>query len=249
MIDVLIKHWAEHLVYLLDCYTQWQVKVASYQIVLLYNCVIPFTNLRFTTQMFVQFVLSNYSDSRCRARCIIGVKWKPCSLALIWISHILNYSFFSKIHSHKLLDFQTEMDKMSLSNSFVLTVGAEAKNSTENRGGLYRGDVSKTLGTCLILCNRSSWAIWYLSFKNQSKNETVRAKQQTLGWGYEKKRFCSNLIYFKGFQDQVYVLGYRFGAKEPIPTLKFTHQNFVAWKTTLLINFRGVHKFFLSTAV
>ena len=67
-------------------------------------------------------------------------------------------------------------------------------------GGLYKVDVSETLGTCLIWRSRSSWAISYLSLKNPPKNETVRAKKIFLGCelegGSKEKWFYPNFIYF-----------------------------------------------------
>ena len=45
-----------------------------------------------------------------------------------------------------------------------------------NSGGLYRGDVSKSLGSQLKWSSLVSWAFWHLLKKNRLKNETVRAK-------------------------------------------------------------------------
>ena len=61
------------------------------------------------------------------------------------------------------------------------------------------------------------------------------AGQKTIrGWGLiggsKEKWFYSNFIYFKGFYDQFYVLGHRFGVNESIPAVKITHWIFVTWK-------------------
>ena len=120
-------------------------------------------------------------------------------------------------------------------------------------GGLYRGDVSETLSTCLVWSSRSSWTIWYLSFKNPPKNETVRTKKLFLDCGLEggleKNGFTQILFISKTFKINFMSWETDLGSLSPFPLLKL-HINFLSiGKRHVLINFRGVHDFFLATAV
>ena len=94
----------------------------------------------------------------------------------------------------------------------------------KSSGGLYRGDVSETLGTCLIWSGRSSWAIWYLSLKNLPKNETVRAKKLFLGCelegGLKKNSFTHILFISKTFNISFMSWDTDFGSMSPFPLLK-----------------------------
>ena len=93
-----------------------------------------------------------------------------------------------------------------------------------NSGGLFRGDVSETLGTCLVWSSRSSWAIWYLSLKNPPKNETVRAKKLFLGCelegGLKKNGFTQIWFISKTFKINFMSWDTDLGSMSLFPLLK-----------------------------
>ena len=86
------------------------------------------------------------------------------------------------------------------------------------------GDVSETLGTCLIWSGRSSWVIWYLSLKNPPKNETVRAKKLFFGCELEgslKKNGFTHIVFIsKTFNINFMSWDTDFGSLSPFPLLK-----------------------------
>ena len=115
-------------------------------------------------------------------------QWRPS-----WKCHNMWYirKMLLMLCLHSLLNLRLLTNTAQSCHFLVLS-------SPTSSGGLYRGDVSETLGTCLIWSGRSSWAIWYLSFKNPSKNETVRAKKRILGWGYKgglEKNGCAQILF------------------------------------------------------
>ena len=92
-----------------------------------------------------------------------------------------------------------------------------------NTGGLYRGDVSETLGTCLIWSVRSSWAIWYLSLNNPPKMRQCGPKT-IFGWqtegGLKKNGFTQISFVSKTFKTNFMSWDTDLGSISPLPLLK-----------------------------
>ena len=113
---------------------------------------------------------------------------------------------------------------------FVKLFGIMIKYN-HSSGGLYRGDVSETLDTCLIWSGRSSWAIWYLSLKNPPKNETVRAKKLFLGreleGGLKKNGFTQILFISETFKINFMSCDTDLGSMSAFHLLKL-HINFLS---------------------
>ena len=120
-------------------------------------------------------------------------------------------------------------------------------------GGLYRGDVSEISGTCLIWSGRSSWAIWYLSFKNPSKNETVRAKKWILGWGCKgglvKNGFTQILFISKASKINFMSWDTDLGPMSPFPLLNLHIRILPLRKRHVWSILGGVHDILILTAV
>ena len=117
------------------------------------------------------------------------------------------------------------------------------RKTNYNSGGLYRGDVSNAIPTGLIWSSMVFWAFWHLFQKYWLKNDVAPAKKLFRGWGLKgglKKNGFTQIFYlFQRLWRSVLCLGHRFGVNESILTVKITHWILVAWKMTLLINFRG----------
>ena len=92
-------------------------------------------------------------------------------------------------------------------------------------GGLDRGDVSEIrYGTCLTWSGRSSWAIWYLSFR-KSTQKWDSAGLKTIfglrtGGGLEKNGFTQILFILKTFKISFMSWNTDFGSVSPFPMLK-----------------------------